>query len=403
MVAAQLVMLLLCSAPLAGQAPEPQRPASVVETGAKADGAASPVRKVAAGAKTESSGSSMQLLKHPLSWLVAGAAGALVPLVLLVLPFFWSPLIGPWALPLLLLAVLWGGVTVGAGGALTWLLMAAFSDERSGFLWPVLLSMGIGAGGVALSALVAVVVALPLIALGAFWNWTSARPTQWWQLYVYPSAWFFNPFSGLASVVGVAVWTMGLIATALAGTLAAGFLYHQLGAPRDGDTIHLDYITGKDLRSAGKSDSGDGGGGSNNNRSTSSGGSSERTATVKDSDEAEKPRREGNKAPAGKPKASGNKSGSAGPKSNVVGASCRSDEECIGTCTTHKDFGGGMCTLACGSSADCPQGSKCVDVAGGICAVSCENNAECSAFSSDHICGSFYERNGGAARACQVR
>ena len=212
MVAAQMIMLLLCNGPLAGQAPASQAQAPVVETSAKAASVESPpVRKVAAGTKAESSGSSMQLLKHPLSWLVAGAAGALVPLVLLVLPFFWSPLIGPWALPLVLLAVLWGGVTVGAGGALTWLLMASFSDERSGFLWPILLATGIGAGGVALSALVAVVVALPLIALGAFWNWTSARPTQWWQLYVYPSAWFFNPFSGLASVVGVAVWTMGLI------------------------------------------------------------------------------------------------------------------------------------------------------------------------------------------------
>ena len=58
-------------------------------------------------------------------------------------------------MPLVLLAVWWGGVTWGAGGAITWLLMASFSDERSGCLGPVLLSTVRGACGWSLAALAA--------------------------------------------------------------------------------------------------------------------------------------------------------------------------------------------------------------------------------------------------------
>ncbi|MBI5498000.1 MAG: hypothetical protein HY904_23555 [Deltaproteobacteria bacterium] len=341
----------------------------------------------------------LAVLRSHWGWAVAGAAGTILPLLLLVLPLFWIPTLGPWGLPFVLVTIGWGALMVALGGAVTWGLLAAFSDTRSGFVLPLVVAAATGAGGVVITFLVSAGLMLPLLAVAGYYNWTTEPTRHWYRMYLLPTSWYLNPFSAMASVGLSVIWGLGLVTTALVGPVLTGFVYHRLGEPRDTDAIHIDTMTGQQLLVLNEQDG----------KPRPSAPPRARPADDAHDDDAgtgaaatDATARKG----GGKGKGKGAKpavgKATAGSRSSVVGGSCVSDEDCIGLCSTQKDFGGGMCTLACNTTADCPAAATCVDVAGGMCAVTCQEDKDCAAFSARHVCGTFYEKNGGAARACQV-
>lgn len=63
----------------------------------------------------------------------------------------------------------------------------------------------------------------------------------------------------------------------------------------------------------------------------------------------------------------------------ALGSSCNAPAECDGQCVTSGDFPDGVCTRACGSDDDCPEGFSCISNSGGICLEDCAGAAECEA------------------------
>lgn len=61
----------------------------------------------------------------------------------------------------------------------------------------------------------------------------------------------------------------------------------------------------------------------------------------------------------------------------LVGGECRDDFDCDERCVRGGDFPGGMCTIRCRDSRDCPRGTWCIDEAGGVCALSCRDDLDC--------------------------
>jgi hypothetical protein len=226
--------------------------------------------------------------------------------------------------------------------------------------------------------------------LATLFTWVNVSPSSWWYWYAYPANWYSNPFSGVATAVALVVWSAGLVATAVAGPLAAAWVYDRYGMPREGDSVQVDLLTPSHPEAAPQKT---------------------RTPAVAivpgpDDDGAAREDRSGRPARKARskkpPRSKGRPTTRASATNAEVGAACSSDEDCAVVCTTQKEFGGGMCTMPCNSTLDCPPGSACIDTSGGICAVTCTSNADCSGFGSPRVCGSFYERNGGAAKACQA-
>jgi hypothetical protein len=94
----------------------------------------------------------------------------------------------------------------------------------------------------------------------------------------------------------------------------------------------------------------------------------------------------------------------AGPESRSVGAACTTDAQCAQTCLVdERHFPGGMCTLACASSAGCPSGSVCLAEESGLCVVSCAVDADCAAFGRGFVCDHQSLQDGtGTASICRV-
>jgi hypothetical protein len=73
--------------------------------------------------------------------------------------------------------------------------------------------------------------------------------------------------------------------------------------------------------------------------------------------------------------------------SRAVGARCNAKAECDERCQPPSDeFPGGFCTLSCLDDGDCPDGTRCADVAGGICLFPCELDDECLFLGEIWIC-----------------
>jgi len=98
--------------------------------------------------------------------------------------------------------------------------------------------------------------------------------------------------------------------------------------------------------------------------------------------------------------------GTAGNESSLVGGTCLNNSECDqGLCQAGTAFPGGICTLSCGSSNDCPRASSCAEVATGtpmgwVCLVDCGSDGDCR---TDYVCGSFTEAGtdgGSTVRVC---
>lgn len=75
----------------------------------------------------------------------------------------------------------------------------------------------------------------------------------------------------------------------------------------------------------------------------------------------------------------GRPSGVAGNDSSLVGGTCLNRTECDELlCQTGPRFPGNVCTISCGNSGMCPQGSSCAALdRGWICLVDCVASEDC--------------------------
>lgn len=70
-----------------------------------------------------------------------------------------------------------------------------------------------------------------------------------------------------------------------------------------------------------------------------------------------------------------------------VGDSCSPTDECPGKCQVGGGFPGGICTLECDLSSECPEGWSCVTKSSGICLKNCDSTASCqSEFGEEWVC-----------------
>jgi len=71
--------------------------------------------------------------------------------------------------------------------------------------------------------------------------------------------------------------------------------------------------------------------------------------------------------------------GTAGNDSSLVGGPCVNNIDCDERlCEIANQFPDGVCTISCGESGHCPQGSSCAELTSGwVCLVNCVNTAEC--------------------------
>jgi hypothetical protein len=72
-------------------------------------------------------------------------------------------------------------------------------------------------------------------------------------------------------------------------------------------------------------------------------------------------------------------SGTAGNDSSLVGGPCADNTDCDERlCEIGAPFPDGLCTISCGDSGQCPQGSSCGQLTTGwVCLVSCVSTADC--------------------------
>jgi transcriptional regulator with XRE-family HTH domain len=65
-------------------------------------------------------------------------------------------------------------------------------------------------------------------------------------------------------------------------------------------------------------------------------------------------------------------------EAGVPGESCAVADDCeSGRCEIGGSFPGGICTVACDSDADCPDGFACISRGSGICLQRCTTTQEC--------------------------
>lgn len=179
--------------------------------------------------KKRSGGGSSRPLAGTLGWVLAGLAGAVVPLLLFALPavvfaWWWGPGTPFW----FMVSVFWGTLVVAAGSALTWVLLASLSAKRSGWLIPVAVGAAVGGSITAVGAIVA--------AMLVWMGWAS-----WWFFsFAFPLPGYLGwgslaPFYALA----FAVWACAVVGASIGGPLLAAYLYDRLGVSRGGDNnIH---------------------------------------------------------------------------------------------------------------------------------------------------------------------
>lgn len=182
-------------------------------------------------------------LSGDLACVVAGAAGAAFALVVFTLPVLWLAWAGIWFAGPLFAAVAWAFLAVGAGGAVAWLVLALWSEVRSGIVLPTLVAAGLGAGITAVAGIAALVAWWSAFAFMAVWYgppWNPLNPWEWGR--GGQSRWEWRSYAWLGAGAFL-VWTTGVVAAAVAGPTAAAFVYRKLGVPRRGREFHVDLLT----------------------------------------------------------------------------------------------------------------------------------------------------------------
>lgn len=164
-------------------------------------------------------------------WVVAGAVGMLVPLVLFALPALFLPWFGPFAPVAFLFAMVVATVTTGAGGAVAWGVAAVFSNLRSGFVVPVLTSAVVGLS----AAFVGGVLATMVLVTGFAVAW-SIKPDRAFDA---PpdnarDAWRDArvPTVFAASAVAFVIWGTSALVASVAGPMMAAIIYQREGTPK---------------------------------------------------------------------------------------------------------------------------------------------------------------------------
>lgn len=66
-----------------------------------------------------------------------------------------------------------------------------------------------------------------------------------------------------------------------------------------------------------------------------------------------------------------------GDDAEVVGGSCRNQGDCQERCLSGKDYPGGMCSVSCRDSRDCPSDTVCSKKDGGVCMALCSYDDDC--------------------------
>jgi hypothetical protein len=95
--------------------------------------------------------------------------------------------------------------------------------------------------------------------------------------------------------------------------------------------------------------------------------------------------------------------GGAGPTNDAVGKPCKADTECVQRCIGTSEFGGGMCTISCTESGDCPAGGVCLKEGGGVCGVACGAATDCTDFGDGWTCADADGKDGTKAQVCQKK
>ena len=84
-----------------------------------------------------------------------------------------------------------------------------------------------------------------------------------------------------------------------------------------------------------------------------------------------------------------------GSEGLTVGASCSNDFDCNYRCVRGEDYPGGMCTMDCTSSNECPSDTSCIDDEGGICAIECNTDGDCADHGDEWGCVAVDQLGGG--------
>lgn len=169
-----------------------------------------------------------QPLSGPNAWLVAGAIGVLVPLLLFAVPALVFAWFGPFAPVAFLVGLVMATLTTAAGGALAWAVSSIFSNVNSGFFLPVTASALVGLGATLVGGVMATGVILA--GLGVAWA-VGPAPNYSLRVEDWSGAWNTRAAPVLfgASALAFLVWGAGVMVATVGGPMTAAYLYRENG------------------------------------------------------------------------------------------------------------------------------------------------------------------------------
>ena len=88
--------------------------------------------------------------------------------------------------------------------------------------------------------------------------------------------------------------------------------------------------------------------------------------------------------------------------SRSLGARCDISDECDDRCLRPgPDYPGGMCTVSCYGSDDCPGGASCADDEGGVCLFRCGGDGDCKFLGDGWLCREHAGSPDGMVKVCR--